>query len=115
MNLLESTLDIKIGDLVQNEWLPLGRLAEQHEHPANIDIAIVIGAKDATQNLEIENISHQHFVRNILGCSNVLHLQNGTEKILAYLSLAKCFAMRFGTLRERIDFLLSLQSDSPTK
>lgn len=111
IQLLESTIGTKICELIDGEWLPLNTMAVDEDLPACFDCVIVLEGMDPVQPVLIGYMKPHHFVRHILSCSNLLHLEDGIDKLLEYLQSSHCYVMQYGSLKQRIDTMLQLESN----
>ena len=111
-SLKEGTLELlwnsigRVPDPILNgEWSPLGAMAAPTETEARFDFAIVLFAGSA---MSVSPISSIEFLRNCLPLSNILRITGAGEKLVDYVSAGSCLEIEGGTLKERLNFILSL-------
>jgi hypothetical protein len=95
-----------LGDIFNDQWLPLGDMACNEACQARFDLIILLRDNALDRNrIELEEITAATFVRQILDRSNLLRIQGSIEKLSESLSQSKCFTLKGGTLSERIKFI----------
>lgn len=103
--LLHAALGTVPSPICMDEWLPPGETAIAETCPVHFDSVILFENARAGGPLECEEISASDYVRRLLPISNLIHKEDGPERVTDYIGSAKCFHVKGGTLPERMSIV----------
>lgn len=115
VNLLKQTIAMVPEPVVFGEWVPLSNTHGEGEYKANFDLSLHFGHAQVGKPLSCLTCKPGKYVRLSLSSSNLVHYDNGPEKLAAYVSSGGCYQVTGGSLAERLDLVLNLTAENVDK
>ena len=111
--LLQRTIALTPEAILQKEWYPLDQTAAKNcELESKFDCIIMLKGHDSMKQLQIEQIHPMALIRDLLPTSNIMSVSGSPDVMTELISETPCYRFTNGTLRERIDAIIAIESNA---
>lgn len=105
---VKSACGVSPGPLIHNEWVRVPNDLIAASTDAGFDTVIHFAKNRERLPLSCTPISEVEYVRLILECSNLIHMDEAPDLMVKYTKGAARYLLNGGTLDERLEFIQSL-------